>query len=76
MNNDRRKTISILINQLIDLKSQLESILNDEQEYFDMMPESFQNAEKGEKAQSAIENIETADSDLQYVIDALESAAE
>ena len=54
MNNARRKEINTLIAELEDLKSRLESVLEEEQEYLDNMPESFQGGEKGEKAQSAI----------------------
>lgn len=52
MNNARRKEINTLIAELEDLKSRLESVLQEEQDYLDNMPESFQG---GENLQTAAE---------------------
>lgn len=43
-----------------DLKADLESARDDEQDYYDNMPESLQSGEKGEKAQAAIDALESA----------------
>jgi hypothetical protein len=40
--------------------SVIEDSLNDEQDYFDNMPESIQNSEKGEMAQEAIDKLQEA----------------
>ena len=67
--------------------SMLETARDDEQEYKDNMPENMQDGDKGQMADSAIDNLEnavssaetfnegleTAISDLQEVIDKLES---
>ena len=42
------------------LIGELEEIRDEEQEAFDNMPEGFQNGERGELAQEAINNLETA----------------
>lgn len=76
MNNARRKEINILIAELEDLKSRLESVLEEEQDYLDNMPESFQGGEKGEKAQSAIEALEYAVQGIEDACENLQTAAE
>ena len=40
--------------------SVIEDSLNDEQDYFDNMPEGIQNSEKGEMAQEAIDKLQEA----------------
>lgn len=87
MNNTRRKSIEdikakigSLMSQLTEeIKSQLEDIRDEEQDYFDNMPESFQIGERGALAQSAIDNLESAISDIdlldaQSVVDSLDAA--
>lgn len=74
MNNERRAKIRVIINKLEALNMEIEDILSDEQDYFDNMPESFQNGDKGDKAQEAISNLESAS--LDDIISSLEAAAE
>lgn len=42
------------------VESDIESIQDDEQEAFDNMPESFQQGERGEASQAAIEALQSA----------------
>lgn len=98
MNNDRRKAIRALaaevtalnailsdaIGKAEDLHSQLEALKDEEQEYYDNMPEGLQNSDKGSVAQEAIDNLENAlsaleslkdfDNELENAADAMESA--
>lgn len=74
MNNSRRKELSSLHEQLDFIKAEVERIRDEEQEYFDNMPESFQYGEKGEKAEAAIENLDNALSSLEEVLDAIDEA--
>lgn len=67
MNNDRRKAlrkvaeeITTLLGQLEDCKSELENLRDEEQEYYDNMPESLQGGEKGDAAQEAVIQIDEA----------------
>lgn len=74
MNKQRRKELdalqarySTLIAQLGELgaqfesfKGELESIRDEEQEYYDNLPSAFQDSEKGEKAQASVTAIEDA----------------
>lgn len=60
MNKDRRQTISEALALIERAKSLLETARDDEQDYYDNMPESFQGGDKGEKAQAAIDGLESA----------------
>ena len=65
MNNERRKQIenikgriAALLSEAENIKTDVEAIRDDEQEYRDNMPESFGEGEKGEKADAAIAALE------------------
>ena len=66
MNNERRKKIEKLINQLNLLKRELQEVLDDEQFSFDNMPENLQSSMRGMISEEAIEY-------LQEAVDALEN---
>lgn len=76
MNNARRKEIEKLIEEasalegkLDDLKTQIEAIRDEEQDYLDNMPESLQNSQKAEMAQAAIDALESAPEPLELDMD-------
>lgn len=71
MNKERRKRIAELLSEIEVCKDSLESIRDEEQEYYDNMPESFQQSEKGSAAESAIEELEAAGSALDDCISAI-----
>lgn len=52
--NDRRKK------ELYDIIDKLESLINNEQESFDNMPENLQFSEKGEKLEENIDSLTEA----------------
>ena len=68
MNNDRRKQIDKICDQMKELdelrlklkelaeniKEDVESVRDDEQEYYDNMPEPLQGGDKGQAAEAAI----------------------
>lgn len=72
MNKQRRKEISDILSALQDLHARLETVKDEEQEYYDNMPESFQNGEKGQAAEQTISNLEDAHSELESCINNLE----
>ena len=88
MNNERRKQIDALLERLKGLQeeaagiqSDLEDVQSDEQDYYDAMPESFQNSEKGERAMAALDAIQEAINaiesfDIDGIISSLETAKE
>lgn len=88
MNKERRKAIAAAV-ELIEAAraavaeaiDAVEAIRDEEQEYYDNMPESFQDGDKGSRAQEAIDYLDNAHSDLEYIdfdsiVSSLESAAE
>ena len=75
MNNTRRKHLRDLIEKTEGIKSEIEEIRTEEEEYYNNMPEAFQDGDKGDRAQTVIEYLEamTAAGD---VIENLTSATE
>ena len=74
MNNNRRARIQALIDKLEDIKEDIDSIKDEEQGYYDNMPESIQAGERGDKAQEAIDNLESTLDYLNDVTGFLEEA--
>lgn len=86
MNNARRKAIDGLIQRAQELATatqelitEIEAIRDEEQDYFDAMPESLQGGEKGQKAEEAISQLDDAISGLEAldgdaITEALENA--
>jgi hypothetical protein len=71
MNKERRKEIARAIAMIEEAKSILETCSDEEQDYFDNMPESFQDGQKGEDAQTAIDALDEGVSNLEDVSQAL-----
>ena len=66
MNADRRKKLNELRDRLLELQdkatslqSDLQDVLDEEQEYLDNMPDSLLGGEKAQKAESAIDAMQT-----------------
>lgn len=87
MNAHRRKALAAIADRMTDLQSQvstlisdLQDVCNEEQDYFDNMPESLQDGDKGQKAQAAIDLMENLISELTNFTDLdagdLDTAAE
>lgn len=90
MNEPRRKIISKALEKITeaqelleDIQSDIDSVYTDEQIARDHIPESLQETERYEKCDAACDNLDTAASSiddvlqsLQEVSDALELAAE
>ena len=56
MNKIRRKNLQSIIDQLEELKSSLEDLQAEEEEYRDNIPENMQESERYEKADEACDN--------------------
>lgn len=76
MNKARRKAIREVIAKLETLRDEVESLLNEEQDYYDNMPESFQNGDKGSAASDAISYMESASGYIDNAIEELGCATE
>jgi flagellar biosynthesis chaperone FliJ len=60
MNDQRRKQLKEALQKLEDAAASIEICKDEEQEYYDNMPEGLQGGEKGDKAQEAIDGLEEA----------------
>lgn len=77
MNKARREQINEIKVRLQNCLEELETLRDEEQEYFDNMPEGLQNSERGQAAELAAGNLAEACDNLETIIgDYLESAVE
>ncbi len=76
MNAERRKALEAVSAKLEDAKSELETLREEEEGYYDNMPESLQSGEKGEKAQAAMDAMQEAVDSIESAVDNLNTAAE
>lgn len=76
MNKFRRKALSDIIDQLEELKSSIEELQQEEEEYRDNMPENLQSSERYEIADNACSNLYDAVDSLENAISSIEAAAE
>ena len=70
MNKKRRKMIQDIHDKLMDIQTDLETINTEETEAYENLPISFQDGDKGEKMQEAIDNLDSA---VGYISDAMSS---
>lgn len=75
MNMIRRKKLSDIIAQLVSIKESIESVLEEEEEARDSMPESLQTCERYEISDEACNNLGDAIDSLDEAIDRLEEAS-
>lgn len=73
MNATRRSAIGAQVQVLSDAKEQLENIRDEEQEYYDNMPESLKQGDKGIAAEGAVSELENAISDVESAMSNLEN---
>lgn len=76
MNKTRRKSIQDVASQLEELKSTLEDIQGEEEEYRDNIPENLQGSERYEKADEACDTLSGAVDGLEDIITSLGELAE
>lgn len=73
MNRHQRKEIKKLLEQLEEIKEQINMNLQEEQDKYDNMPENLQMSEKAENMQEVISNLEDAKCSLEDVISSIEN---
>lgn len=76
MNKERRKEIERAISMLLEAEAILSEARDQEQEYYDNMPENLQGSEKGDTAAQAASELEDACSNVEDAIRAAENAIE
>ena len=74
MNRLRRKELAALQQRIEIIKNELESLREEEEFYFENMPEGIQNSELGERSQAAIDNMEYAEGSLDEALENIEQA--
>lgn len=65
MNDARRKAISAAMTLIEQAKDMLATCCEEEQEYYDNMPESIQSGDKGSSADAAISSLTDAGDSLE-----------
>jgi t-SNARE complex subunit (syntaxin) len=76
MNNQRRKKINKVIENLEVSKQEITSILDEEQECFDNIPEGLLDSERALNTENAIASLDEAIGQLDEAIVYLEEAKE
>jgi len=71
MNAKQIQQVDAISRKIVALYEELDGIREDAQDAFDNMPESLQQAEQGERADSHIQAADQAVSDLQGIVDTL-----
>lgn len=69
MNKDRRKSLTRIQGQLNALRTELDALRDEEQDYYDAMPESIQAGAKGDEAQTAIDTMTEAGDGIEAAAD-------
>ena len=76
MNAPRRKSIQEVIDQLEELKSTIETLMDEEQEAYENLPENLQGSERGEAMSEAADNLDSAYNSMDEVLEYLTAAIE
>ena len=74
MNKQRRQKLLDAIELLERARGMVEEAKEEEQEYYDNMPEVFQSGERGDDAETAIDGLQSAEDGIQEAIDQIEEA--
>lgn len=73
MNKTRRQQLRKWLDDMENIKSKLEMICSDEEDYLNNMPESFQCGQRGMDAEEAIDQMGEAMSSIDEAISAIEN---
>ena len=76
MNKQNRKELQGYVDSLEEIKSNIETMMEEEQSKFDNMPEGLQESERAEAMQNAIDQMEYGIDSLQEAIDNLSEILE
>jgi hypothetical protein len=74
MNDARRKLLSKALELLTEAHGMLTQAAEEEQDYFDNMPENMQSGDKGSRAEEIADSLQNAVSELDGIISAVEDA--
>ena len=68
VNKQRRQKIRDVKKEIENCKENLQKILDEEQDYFDNMPENLQGSVRGSDSEDAIDTMESCIEDLENII--------
>ena len=71
MNKLRKQKIREIRKEIENCKDSLQKVLDEEQDYFDNMPENLQGSMRGSDSEDAIDTMESCVEDLEKVIEEL-----
>ena len=71
MNKSRKQRIRDIRREIESSKENLQKILDEEQDYFDNMPENLQGSMRGSDSEDAIDAMESCIEDLENIINEL-----
>jgi ABC-type transporter Mla subunit MlaD len=74
MNKERRTQIEEILNELGNLKDQVDALASDEQDAFDSMPEGLQNSDRGQSMEASADALDEAGALLSEVLGLLSDA--
>ena len=69
MNKKRKQNIALFVSMLQDIYNKLDTILDDEQDYLDNMPENLQGGIAADRSQEYIDSLTEA---LDYIDSAID----
>jgi hypothetical protein len=72
MNKTRRQQLKKWLEEMEIIKSKLEAICSDEEEYFDNIPENLQSSERAGDSEEAIEQMNEAVFSIEDAISIIE----
>lgn len=73
MNAQGRKEIAKHIASLNEIKDKVESIMENQQEKYDNMPEGLQDSERADEMLEAVDNLDSAVSSIEEAVEYLEN---
>lgn len=76
MNKERRNRLQKVIDQLEELKEEVASICEEEQEAYDNMPDSLQDGDRGQQIYDNISTLEDQESNIYDLICNLQDVIE
>lgn len=76
MNKARRKELEELYDIIFEAKDRLEMLHDEEEEYRDNIPENLQGSERYERAEEAVDALDSAMSSLEEALNYIETAKE
>lgn len=76
MNKERKERFQTVISSLDEAKDELTEIQSEEMDALDALPEGLQMSSRGEKMQGWIDFIDDVLSDIDYIVDKIESEIE